>query len=181
MTTAKAVPTRHRPDAARSSKVMRRSYARTVRLAAQPKAIFERLDDQTRLAEHMEQPSAMMGGGRMTYEFDAGRGQAVGSHIKMDGSAFGLFLLVDEVVTARAPPRRKVWRTAGATHLIVVGGYEMGFEIRPVAEGSELRVWIDYDLAATSIGRSFGPILAPVYARWCVDRMASDAVKHFSL
>jgi len=123
----------------------------------------------------------MMGGGRMSYEFDAGRGQIIGSHIKMGGSAFGLSLFVDEVVTERRPPNRKVWRTVGATRLIVVGAYEMGFEIQPEAAGSKLRVWIDYDLAPTAMGRWFGPVLAPFYARWCVGRMASDAAAHFSL
>jgi hypothetical protein len=160
---------------------MKRSFEAVVEIAAPPELAFDRLDDQTRLAAHMEQPSAMMGGGRMTYEFDAGRGQAVGSHIKMGGSAFGLSLAVDEVVTERDPPRRKVWRTVGATRLIVVGGYEMGFTLQPVAAGSKLRVWIDYDLAPTAMGRWFGPVLAPFYARWCVGRMASDAAEHFSL
>jgi len=181
MTTRKTAAARHRPDAAPSRGVMRRSYASTVRLSASPEAVFERLDDQTRLAEHMEQPSPMMGGGRMTYEFDPGRGQVVGSHIRMGGSAFGLSLFVDEVVTERDPPRRKVWRTVGDTRLIVVGAYEMGFEIQSEAAGSKLRVWIDYDLAPTATGRWFGSILAPVYARWCVGRMASDAAEHFSL
>src|SRR3990167_6963246 len=74
-------------------------------------------------------PSAMMGGGRMTYAFDAQRGQAVGSHIRMGGEAFGLRLFVDEVVTVRDPPRRKVWRTTGEPRLIIIGAYEMGFEI----------------------------------------------------
>ena len=45
---------------------MGRRFARTVQVGAPPDAVFARLDDQRRLAEHMEKPSAMMGGGRMT-------------------------------------------------------------------------------------------------------------------
>jgi hypothetical protein len=116
----------------------------------------------------------------MTYEFDAGKGQALGSHIRMGGTAFGLSLFADEVVTLRDPPRRKAWKTVGETRLLVVGGYDMGFDLDPDAAGSRLRVWIDYDLAETFAGRLFGPLLAPMYARWCVDRMAGDAVSHFS-
>ncbi|MFN9848322.1 MAG: hypothetical protein ACK56C_08120 [Alphaproteobacteria bacterium] len=55
----------------------------------------------------MTKSSAIMVGGRMTYDFDAEGGQAVGSHMRMGGSAFGLRILVDEVVTVREPPRRK--------------------------------------------------------------------------
>lgn len=148
-------------------------------MPAPPRSVFERLDDQTRLAAHMGRPSAMMGGGRMTYEFDALRGQAVGSHIRMGGEAFGLKLFVDEVVTIRDPPRRKVWRTTGAPKLLIIGGYEMGFEITDDAAGSRLRVWIDYALPAGGWAKRL-PALADVYARWCVRRMVSDAVQHFA-
>lgn len=159
---------------------MRRSFETVVRPSAPPSAVFARLDDHTRLAAHMEQPSAMMGGGRVTYDFDAGRGQAVGSHIKMGGSAFGLALFVDEVVTERDPPRRKVWETVGKPRLLVVGAYQMGFEIAPATSGSELRVWIAYDLAPGPLGQLLGPVLAPLYAKWCVGRMAADAVEFFA-
>ena len=161
------------------AKAMRRLFETTVHVPAPADAIFARLDDQTRLAAHMERPSAMMGGGRMTYDFDEGRGQAVGSHIKMGGSAFGLPLYVDEVVTVREPPRRKAWETVGHPRLLVVGGYEMGFDVKATAAGCDLRVWIAYDLAGDWFGRWLGPLLAPLYAKWCVGRMANDAVAYF--
>ncbi len=145
-----------------------------------PQDLFARLDDQTRLAEHMAKPSMMMGGGRMTYDFDAGRGQAVGSHIRMGGQAFGLDLFVDEVVTERDPPRRKVWRTVGQPRLLVIDGYEMGFEIAATATGSRLRVWIDYEPTLQRPGRWL-PSLADAYARWCVRRMTADASNAFSV
>ncbi len=158
---------------------MMRSFETVVEVAAAPEIVFGRLDDQARLAAHMEKPSAMMGGGRMTYEFDARRGQAVGSHIKMGGSVFGLSLYVDEVVTLREPPHRKAWQTVGHPRLLVVGAYDMGFEIAPTAPGSRLRVWIAYDLAVGWFGRWLGPLLAPLYAKWCVSQMANDAVTFF--
>lgn len=121
----------------------------------------------------------MMGGGRMSYEFDAGRGQAVGAHIRMGGSAFGIPVFVDEVVTERAPPVRKVWRTEGPVRLLVVGGYAMGFDVVPDAGGARLRVWIDYDLPRGRLAGIAAP-LAALYARWCVSRIAGDAVRHFA-
>lgn len=158
---------------------MRRAFETTIHVSAPAEAVFARLDDHTRLAAHMERPSAMMGGGRMSYEFDEGRGQAVGSHIKMGGSAFGLSLDVDEIVTQRDPPRRKVWETVGQPRLVVIGAYEMGFEITPANLGSNLRVWIAYDLSPNLIGRWLGPFLAPLYAKWCVGGMVSDAAAYF--
>lgn len=146
---------------------------------APPTLVFERLDDHTRLGEHMGRPSAMMGGGSMTYEFDALRGQAVGSHIRMGGEAFGIRVFVDEVVTVRDPPRRKVWRTTGEPILIIMGAYEMGFEISEEGAGSNLRVWVDYALPVRGWARRT-PVLARLYGRWCVRRMVSDAIRHFT-
>ncbi|WP_309604688.1 SRPBCC family protein [Phenylobacterium sp.] len=159
---------------------MSRRIVTVVEVPATPEQVFARLDDQTRLAGHMERPSAMMGGGRMTYDFDAGRGQRVGSHIRMAGSAFGLSLAVDEVVTERNPPRQKVWRTAGATRLIILDAYSMGFDLEPIATGARLRVWIAYTLPKAGARRLLGRLMAPGYARWCVGRMARDAVDFFA-
>lgn len=125
---------------------MQRHKEANARVSAPPATVFARLDDQARLGGHMEKPSLMMGGGRMTYEFDAQKGRAVGSHIRMGGSAFGLKLSLDEVVTQHVPPERKAWRTVGQPKLIIVGAYEMGFDLTPVAGGAALKVWIDYDL-----------------------------------
>jgi len=152
---------------------------RIVHVAGAPEHVFARLDDQTRLAEHMEKPSAMMGGGRMTYAFDAGRGQAIGSHIEMGGSAFGVSLFVNEVVVERAPPSHKTWRTEGPVRLIIMGAYAMGFDLVPERDGSRLRVWISYETPAGVWGWLARPLTA-LYARWCVDRMAKDAVSHFA-
>lgn len=157
---------------------MKRHMETSARVAAEPHKVFAHLDDQTRLAEHMSKPSLMMGGGKMTYKFDEQKGQAVGSHIRMGGSAFGLQVSLDEVVTERIPPRRKVWQTVGRPRLVVIGPYEMGFDLSPIGEGSTLRVWIDYELPARSLAR-FVPALGDAYARWCVRQMASEAVRAF--
>jgi len=159
---------------------MQRHQEASAEVAATCERVFAQLDDQTRLAAHMARPSMMMGGGRMTYEFDQARGQAVGSHIRMGGSAFGLKLFVDEVVTQREPPRRKVWQTVADPKLMVIGHYRMGFEVTPVSGRTALRVWIDYDLPPRGPGRVI-PALADFYARWCVRRMVEDARSTFGV
>lgn len=156
-----------------------RHYEETRELAAAPEAVFALLDGQTRLARHMAKPSAMMGGGRMTYAFDEGGGMTVGSHIRMGGTAFGITLEVDEVVTDRDPPRTKRWETVGTPRLLIIGSYAMGFELTPAPSGSKVRVWIDYALPNGWLARLLGWIFAGFYARWCVGRMLSDAARAF--
>ena len=151
----------------------------TVEVRAAPDELFEHLDDQARLGTHMEKPSMMMMGGRMTYEFDEAKGRAVGSVIKMGGSFLGIRLFVEEVVTERDPPRRKVWETRGHPRILIIGAYRMGFEITSSGAHSRLRIFIEYDRPLSAIGRVLGGAAAPIYARWCVKRMADDAKAHF--
>jgi hypothetical protein len=142
--------------------------------------LFDHLDDQERIAAHMEKPSMMMMGGRMFYDFDAAKGRAIGSVIRMGGSFLWLKLLVEEVVTVREPPQRKVWETRGAPNLVIMGAYRMGFEIDASGAGSRLRVFIDYERPSGVVGRVLGAMFAPLYARWCVSRMAKDAAHQFA-
>ena len=75
---------------------------------------------------------------------------------------------------------RKVWQTTGVPRLLVIGRYEMGFEITPRGASSLLRVFIDYVLPETPLARWLGRLLAALYARWCTESMAEDAAKHFA-
>ena len=148
-------------------------------IAASRAEVFAYLDDQTRLAAHMEKRSMMMLGGRMTYAFDAGEGRAVGSVIRMGGHFLGLSLVVVEVVTERTLPISKTWETRGPQRLLIIDGYVMGFETRAITQGTGARVYIDYRLPSSLPGRWLGLLFAGFYARWCVARMLDDAQKHF--
>jgi hypothetical protein len=158
-----------------------RNYAhhldKAVRIDADPETVFAFLDDHGRLVAHMDRPSPMMLGGRMSVSTDEGKGQAVGSHIRMGGSVLGMRLELDEVVTIREPPRRKSWDTVGEPRLLVIGPYRLGFEIEPAGGHSSLRVSIDYDLPMR--GRWLGTLFGRNYANWCVDQMLNDAKRHF--
>ena len=55
----------------------------------------------------MTRRSLMIGGGRMNCRFDDLKGHAEGSVIRMGGSAFGIHLSVEEIVTDRVAPLRK--------------------------------------------------------------------------
>ena len=49
---------------------------------ASAERVFDQLDDQTRLAEHMSKRSWKMGWGKMETVLDAQQGRSVGSHIR---------------------------------------------------------------------------------------------------
>ena len=141
-----------------------------------PADLFTQLDDPEHFGQHMDKPSAMMMGGTMGYELDAANGKSVGSVIRMRGRMLGLELFVEEIVTTRTPPTHKMWETRGRPKLIVMGGYRMGFDITPNETGSKLRVFIDYVDAPSPLGRLLGVLFAPMYARWCLRRIAEDAL-----
>lgn len=152
----------------------------SVEVHASPAELFDHLDDQERLGAHMNKPTMMMTGGRMFYEFDAGRGRAVGSVIRMGGNFLWLNLFVEEAVTEHDRPRRKSWETQGSPHLLIIGAYRMGFDIEGAGATSRLRLFIDYDHPRSLAGRILGALFAPMYARWCVERMAHDARRAFA-
>ena len=158
---------------------LRHFEARSHIAAPQPN-VFEFLDDHLRMVSHMSKSSWSMGGGRMVLDADAEQGRAVGSKLALSGRAFGIRLLVEEVITERTPPQRKVWETVGAPRLLVIGYYKLGFELLPASDGTAARIFIDYDLPTGFISRLLGIALAGTYARWCVTRMIDDARAHFS-
>ena len=156
-----------------------RHYERTVHVAARPAEVFAFADDHSRLSSHMNGSSWMMGGSRMTVEFDAANGQAIGAHIRLRGRVFGVQLDLDEVVTQREPPSLKVWETVGTPRLLVIGGYRMGVRVTPSDVGASLQVFIDYDLPPGPITRWLGVLFGGLYAKWCVSQMLGSAVRHF--
>lgn len=155
-----------------------RHYEATTIVAAAPVEVFDYLDDPGRLTGHMGKSSWMMGGGRMDVSVDEGRGQKVGSHIRLDGTAFGLRVFLDEVVTKREPPLEKQWQTVGAHRLLIIGDYTMGLSLEPSGTHSKLRIFIDYDLPRENAW--LGALFAGLYAKWCVGMMLNDARAHFA-
>ena len=151
----------------------------TVTLGASPEVAFAYLDDFNNLSSHMTKRSAMMVGSKMIIGTDEQHGRAVGSRVRMDGRIAGLALSLEEVVTEREPPSRKAWETVDA-HLLLVGQYRLGFELSTEGQGSRLRVFIDYELPRKGAGRLLGRYLGASYARWCTERMASDAAARFA-
>lgn len=154
-------------------------FETVVELNAPANAVFSHLDDHSRLSAHMSKSSWMMMGSHMAIEFDAAQGRAVGAIIRLRGRVLGIPLSVEEIVTERSPPSRKVWSTTGRPRLLVIGPYRMGYEITPKARSSQLRVFIDYALPDGPVSNWLGHWLSNFYAHWCTQSMADDAAMHF--
>jgi hypothetical protein len=150
-----------------------------VTVDASAEDVFSFADDFTQLSSHMSQSSGMMMGGHMQISFDDGRGQTVGSHVRMTGRMMRVELFLEEVVTERAPPRHKAWETVGNPTLLVIGNYRLGFDIASKGPSSDLRIFIDYDLPSSPALRWLGILLGPIYAKWCVRQMAKSARLRF--
>ncbi len=157
-----------------------RHYESSALVHATPAELFSHVDDPARLSSHMSESSWMMGGSRLSTEVDRGGGKIVGSHIRMGGRVLGVQLALDEAVTERNPPHRKVWETIGEPRLLVIGHYRMGFDIAQQGHGSTFRVFIDYALPRSAPARWLGRLFGRFYARWCTERMVNDAVRHFA-
>jgi len=148
-----------------------RSAQANVFVHVPPEAAFALLDDHARLSGHMEKRSAMMLGSSMRYEVDRLGFRAVGSILRFEGRVACWHLFAEEEVVEREPPFRKVWQTRGTPRLLLIGPYRMGFGIRPAETGSLIRVFLEYRLPE-GLAACVGFVLAPAYARWCVQRMA---------
>jgi len=155
-------------------------YAAEAVVATDSHSLFEHLDDPTRLSAHMNRSSRQTAGMCMAIETDGGRGRTVGSHIRMSGRILGIKLVLDEVVTVRIPPARKMWEIVGTPRLLIIGRYQMGFEVKPHSDGTHLRVFIDYARPDGMITNLLGYLFGGYYAKWCTQQMLKDAVAAFA-
>jgi hypothetical protein len=155
-------------------------------LSASLQEAFTHLDDHNRLSAHMSRRTWRTGWGKMQIDLDDHGGRAIGSHIRLSGRVFGVWLEVDEVVIEYDRPVRKVWQTVGTPRLLVIGPYRMGFSLVPV-DGSapnsdghlQLTVFIDYRLPLEGLPRILGRAFGHWYARWCTARMVADVLAVF--
>lgn len=155
-------------------------YEESLVIPAKVEEIFAFMDDPNHLSSHMNKSSWIMGGGKMETWVDEGKGQKVGSHIKMSGKVFGINLFLDEVVTHHEPPFHKEWQTVGKINLLVIDHYTLGFEIESTGKGSQLRVYIKYDLPKSAKTYLLGLLFGKMYAKWCVKQMLQSSRHHFT-
>ncbi len=155
----------------------KKHYEESILVNADPKSVFEYIDNHKNFSSHMNKPSLMMGGGKMETVVDSGNGQKVGSRIKLKGTAFGIPLSLDEAITRYEPPFVKTWETVEEPKLLIIGNYSMGVQIKPQVDNSLLNVSIDYDLPTKNpwLGRLFGNS----YSKWCVRQMIGGVKNHF--
>ena len=156
-------------------------YEESIMINASAENVFEYADDHNNFSSHMNKSSWMMGGGSMKTETDEGKGQKIGSQIKMDGKVFGINLFLDEIVTRHEPPFYKEWETVGDLKLLVIDHYKLGFEIKPENNISRLKVYIDYNMPNSLPSGILGYLFGEMYAKWCVYQMINGVKDHFKM
>ena len=156
-----------------------RHHEESVIIPASPQDVFVYADNHKNFSSHMNKSTLMMGGASMETEVDEGKGQKIGSHIKMQGKVFGFNLFLDEVITKYSPPNHKEWETVREINLLVIDHYKLGFEIKPDKENSLLKVYIDYNLPKPFFTNLLGQMFGNMYARWCVKQMTNGVINHF--
>ena len=154
-------------------------YEESSLISSSPEEIYSYTDDHANFSSHMNKSSWMTGGGKMKTEVDEGKGQKVGSHIRMKGKVFGINLFLDEVITIHNPPFKKEWQTVRDISLLVIGHYKLGFDIVPQNNSSLLKVYIDYSLPKSLRTRWLGILFGKMYAKWCVNQMIGGVKKQF--
>lgn len=152
-------------------------FENSVIIPASAEKVFAYADNPSNFSSHMNKSSWMMGGGSMNTHTDEKKFQELGSHLRMEGTVFGIKLFLDEVVTKHESPFRKEWQTVGDINLVVIGHYSLGFEIQP--EGHRLKVYIDYELPKSLKTLWLGKLFGGFYARWCVGQMLNGVKEHF--
>lgn len=155
-----------------------RHYEEQLLVPSSAEKVFAYADDHTNFSSHMNQSSWMMAGGSMHTTVDEGKGQRVGSHIRMKGNILGLHLFLDEVIIEHNPPFRKSWKTIGDINLIVIDHYKLGFTIEPHNDSSKITVYIDYNLPKSFGTRLLGSLFGDIYAQWCVHQMIQGVKEH---
>ncbi len=157
-----------------------RHYEENKVVSAPPSEVFAFADNPANFSSHMNKSSVMMGGSKMYTRTDEGKGQKLGSHIKMGGNVLGVNLFLDEVITKHDAPSHKEWQTVGQINLLVIDHYKLGFEITPLDTGSRLKVYIDYKLPQSFKTRWLGLLFGSIYAKWCVQQMINGTHDYFA-
>jgi hypothetical protein len=142
-------------------------------------AAFDYLDDLSKTGMHMSESSAMMMGSKLTLEHLPGPESGAGAKYRWFGKMMGLPLDFTVEVTKWIKNEEKTWETIGAPKMIILGWYRMRLMTEPDNAGGT-RTWleIEYTPPEGLFYRFLSAVFAPIYARWCVSKMLTDAKIH---
>lgn len=163
------------PFAVQGIATLRIHYEQSIDIKANPNEVFAFMDDIHNTGWHMEKSSMPMMGSRMEVEVLSKNSNGLGATYRWTGRVLGLPLDFSETVVTWLKGKERVWRTIGEPKIIIMGHYEMSFKLRPVLEGTNLTVSIDYELPKAPFWKFVGWLLAGWYSKWCLNNMCKDA------
>jgi hypothetical protein len=152
---------------------------RSATINAPAERVFSYVDDIRNLARHMSERGSMpMMGSKLDLEIVSPRPTGVGAVYRYSGRVLGLVIEFEERVTRYVPGREKIWRTIGTPRLLILDSYEMRVQVEPVGtERTKLTITIDYALPRAGLWRALGRLLAPSYAKWCLESKIEGTVR----
>lgn len=159
-----------------TTKHYERHYEASVFIPAPMQDVFAYVDDHSNYYSHVIKFSRLAGG-RMALQMDEGRGQSVGSRIRLVGEVLGKSLSLEEVITRRDPPHLKTWETVGIPNFLIVGQYQYNVQIEPQSHGSMLCVSFYSDPPRE--GGWLRRLFSRVYTKLCAREMIGVTRDHF--
>lgn len=159
------------------------TLSRSATIHAAPERVFAYVDDIRNLARHMsEQGSMPMMGSKLALQIVTPEATGVGATYRYSGRVMGLTIDFSETVTRYVPNHEKGWRTVGQPRLLIIDSYEMFASVEAVpGTRSRLTITIDYTLPRSPLWHLLGRLVAPSYARWCLDSMLDGTLRDLEL
>lgn len=144
-------------------------------------AVFSHVDDIRNTGWHMTESSMPLMGSKLNLEIISKKPTGLGATYRWYGKVMGLTMDFTETVTQWERNRARVWKTIGKPRIIIMGNYEMWFNLKPVGDKTRLTFGIAYDLPRSFFWKIVGLLLAAPYSRWCLRNMCRDAKEALEL
>jgi hypothetical protein len=154
-----------------------KTITETVEIAARPEAVFSYADDIRNIGWHMTESSMPLMGSKLNVQIVSKNPTGLGASYRWYGKVMGLTIDFTETVTKWVRNKERVWSTIGEPQIIIIGNYEMWFNLEPAGAKTRLTFGIRYDLPRPLFWRLVGFLLGGPYSRWCLKNMCGDAKK----
>lgn len=158
-----------------------KTLTKSILINSTPDKVFAYMDNLGNTGMHMMESSSMMMGSKLHLEQLSQNATGLGSKYHWFGKMMGIKMDFTVVVTKWIAAKEKVWETAGEARMIILGWYRMRLMLSPEEGGTNTELSIDYTKPTNIFLKFIAWILAPTYARWCVNSMLSDSKKHLEV
>jgi hypothetical protein len=151
-----------------------KSLSKTIAIEVPPNEVFAQLDNFSKTGMHMSESSMMMMGSKLSLEQVSTNAVGPGATYRWYGKMLGMTIDFKQAVTTWEPPQRKAWETEPEAKIIIMRWYRMGFELKPLDNGTEVMLFINYLPPRQWYFQVLSALFAPWYCNWCLNSMLQD-------